>query len=105
MRATGIVRRIDALGRLVLPIELRESLDLSRNDAVEIFTSGDMIVLKKYCPADIFTGEMDDLIDYNGKKVSKKTIKELARIAGFNLTEINRDEDDDMFKLENPLKK
>ena len=44
------------------------------------------IVLKKYEPADIFTGSMDDLIDYKGKKVSKETIKELAILAGFNIS-------------------
>ena len=48
----------------------------------------DKIILKKYNPADIFTGEdMDDLIDYKGKKVSRKSIIELAKLAGFEITE------------------
>lgn len=87
MKSTGIVRKIDALGRMVLPSELRAQFNLKEGDAVEIFTSNDMIVLKKYAPADIFTGEMDNLIEYRGKKVSLNTIKELARIAGFTLND------------------
>ena len=47
----------------------------------------DKIILKKYEPADIFTGEMDDLVDYKGKKVSKKTILDLAALAGLTVTE------------------
>ena len=53
-----------------------------------IFVDDDKIILKKYNPADIFTGEdMDDLIDYKGKKVSRKSIIELAKLAGFEITE------------------
>lgn len=87
MKSTGIVRKIDALGRMVLPSELRANFNIKEGDALEIFTNNDMIVLKKYTPSDIFTGEMDNLIDYRGKKVSVNTIKELARIAGLNVTE------------------
>ncbi len=86
MKSTGIVRKVDQLGRFVLPSELRNSLGI-KDDALEVFTSGDMIVLKKYAPSDIFTGEMNDLIEYRGKKVSKNTIKELCRIAGFKIIE------------------
>lgn len=82
MKSTGIVRKVDELGRIVLPIELRRNLDINEKDALEIFVDDDKIVLKKYEPTDIFTGSMDDLIDYKGKKVSVQSIKELARLAG-----------------------
>lgn len=87
MKSTGIVRKVDELGRVVLPIELRRNLDINEKDALEIFVDDDRIILKKYEPADIFNGSMDDLIDFKGKKVSKKTIIELARLAGLKITE------------------
>ena len=86
MKSTGIVRKVDELGRVVLPIELRRNYNINEKDALEIFVDDEKIVLKKYEPADIFTGSMDDLIDYKGKKVSKETIKELAILAGFNIS-------------------
>ena len=65
MKSTGIVRRLDELGRITLPIELRRNFDVKERDPLEIFVDDDKIILKKYNPADIFTGEdMDDLIDY-----------------------------------------
>ncbi len=97
MKSTGIVRRLDELGRIVLPIELRKNLDINIKDALEIFTNNDTIILKKYNSSDIFTGEMEELIEYKGKKVSKNTIIELAKIAGFeisNLENINTSEID-----------
>ena len=85
VKSTGIVRKVDELGRVVLPIELRRNLDINEKDALEIFVDDDRIVLKKYEPADIFNGSMEDLIDYKGKKVAKQTIIELARLAGLEL--------------------
>ncbi len=63
-----------------MPIELRRNMDINEKDALEIFVDDDTIILKKYQPADIFTGSMEDLIDYKGKKVSKATIIELAKV-------------------------
>ena len=85
MKSTGIVRKLDELGRITLPIELRRNLDVNERDPLEIFVDEDTIILKKYNPADIFTGEMDDLVEYNGKKVSKSSIIELARLAGLTV--------------------
>ena len=82
MKATGIVRKVDELGRVVLPIELRRNLNINEKDPLEIFVDDETIILKKYEPCDIFTGTMEDLIDYEGKKVSKKSIIEMAKIAG-----------------------
>ena len=87
MKSTGVVRKVDELGRVVLPIELRRNLDINEKDALEIFVDDDRIILKKYEPADIFNGSMDDLVDYKGKKVAKETIIELARLAGLKITE------------------
>jgi transcriptional pleiotropic regulator of transition state genes len=60
-------------------------MDINEKDALEIFVDDDTIILKKYQPADIFTGSMEDLIDYKGKKVSKATIIELAKAAGLEV--------------------
>lgn len=85
MKSTGIVRKVDELGRVVLPIELRRNLNINVKDALEIFVDDEKVILKKYEPADIFTGSMDDLIDYKGKKVSKASILEMAKLAGFDI--------------------
>ncbi len=82
MKTTGIVRNLDNLGRVTLPIELRRNLNLNIKDPVEIFVEGDSIILKKYSPCDIFTGEKEDLIEYHGKMVSKKSIEEMAKLSG-----------------------
>lgn len=82
MKATGIVRNLDNLGRVTLPIELRRNLNLDIKDPVEIFVEDDKIILRKYEPCDVFTGAKDDLVEYQGKMVSKETIRELAKIAG-----------------------
>lgn len=82
MKSTGIVRKVDELGRVVLPIELRRSLGINQKDSLEIFVEQDKIVLQKFESADIFTGETDELIEYKGKKVSKATILELASLIG-----------------------
>lgn len=86
MKSTGIVRKVDELGRVVLPMELRRTLNISEKDSLEIFIDEDRIILKKYEPADIFTGEMEDLIDFKGRKVSKHSIIEMAKLAGFRIT-------------------
>lgn len=82
MKSTGIVRKLDELGRITLPIELRRTLGVGERDALEIFVQDDQIVLTKYEPTDIFTGEKDDLYDFCGKKVSKDSIIQLAKLAG-----------------------
>ncbi len=103
MKSTGIVRKVDQLGRMVLPSELRASFNIKDGDSLEIFTSNDMIVLKKYMPSDIFTGEMEDLVEYKGKRVSKNSIRELARLAGFQLKEPTRSSENNSFELEDIL--
>ncbi len=82
MKSTGIVRKLDELGRITLPIELRRTLGVSERDPLEIFVDEDRIILKKYEPTDIFNGSKDNLYDYHGKKISKESIVELAKLAG-----------------------
>jgi len=88
MKETGIVRKLDELGRITLPIELRRTLNLSERDAIEISTENGKIILEKYEPEDIFTGRKEDLIEYCGKKVSKQSILEMAKIAGIAIENI-----------------
>lgn len=82
MKSTGIVRKLDELGRITLPIELRRNLGVEERDPLEIYVEEDRIILQKYEPADIFSGEKDDLIEYCGRRVSKKSIEEMAKIIG-----------------------
>jgi len=87
MRATGIVRKIDELGRITLPIELRRSFNLEEKDPIEILIDNDCIVLRKMEISDIFTNEVEDLVEYKGKLVSKASIIELAKLAGLTVSE------------------
>lgn len=77
MKSTGIVRRVDPLGRIVIPKELRDTFDISVNDALEIFTEGNQIVLRKYEPACIFCGNAKNVINYKGKNLCRKCIHEI----------------------------
>ena len=81
MKSLGIVRKIDELGRIVLPIETRKRLELASGDGVEIFVEKDRVILKKYEPSCIFCGEVEDVVNYNDKKVCKKCIEELKKTA------------------------
>lgn len=82
MKNTGIVRRLDELGRITLPIELRRTLGCEDRGQLEIFVEDDCVILKKYEPADIFTGSKEDLIQFEGRTVSKDSIRRMAVIAG-----------------------
>lgn len=77
MKATGIVRKVDELGRITLPIELRRTLNIDIKDPVEIFIEGEQIVLKKYEPSCIFCGNTKDVVNYKGKNICKSCLKEL----------------------------
>ncbi|WP_125153055.1 AbrB/MazE/SpoVT family DNA-binding domain-containing protein [Clostridium rectalis] len=77
MKSTGIVRRVDELGRIVIPIELRRTLDIEIKDSLEIFVDGEQIILKKYSPSCIFCGNAKDVINYKGKNICKVCLEEL----------------------------
>lgn len=81
MKSLGIVRKIDELGRIVLPIETRRALGLNAGDGAEIFVEGDNIILRKYEPACIFCGSADDIIMYEGKKICRCCVEKLGNEA------------------------
>lgn len=87
MKDTGVIRKVDELGRFTLPMELRRKLNIEVGDPLEVFVDNESIILKKYVASDIFTGDTEDLIEFNGKKVSKKTILQLAKAAGLLVSE------------------
>ena len=78
MKSTGIVRKVDELGRIVLPIELRRTMNIDVRDPMEIFVDGDSIILKKYSPTFIFCGSGDGLMDYKGKKICNHCMNALS---------------------------
>lgn len=86
-KKTGIVRELDRLGRITLPKEFRRSLQLKEKDKLMIFAEEDRIILTRYCEGDIFTGEQEDLVEFEGKFVSRKSIRELVKRAGLELKE------------------
>ena len=77
MKSTGIVRKVDELGRIVLPIEMRRTLGIGEKDSLEIFIDGETVVLKKYSPACIFCGSAKDNIEYKGKRVCRDCLSNL----------------------------
>ena len=72
MKSTGIVRNVDGLGRVVLPIELRRTMGIAEKDPMEIFVDGDLIILRKYEPACIFCGNNTDVQHFNRKMVCRE---------------------------------
>ena len=75
MKSTGIVRKVDELGRIVLPIELRRTLGIEEKDRIEIFVDGESIILRKYQPACIFCDNAKDIINYKGKNICPDCIR------------------------------
>jgi transcriptional pleiotropic regulator of transition state genes len=78
MKSTGIVRRVDELGRVVIPIELRRSLDIAEKDGLEISVDNDRIVLRKYAPACVFCGSEDEVSSFKGKNVCKTCLTAMS---------------------------
>lgn len=78
MKSTGIVRKVDELGRIVLPMELRKNLDINIKDSLEIYVDGNSVILKKYFPACIFCGEADDVLSFKGKNVCNDCLKTIS---------------------------
>ena len=79
MKATGIVRKVDELGRVVLPIELRNKFDIKVKDPIEIFVDGSSIVLKKYETNCIFCGSTKNLITHNDKLICEKCAEKIGK--------------------------
>jgi transcriptional pleiotropic regulator of transition state genes len=80
MKSTGIVRKVDELGRIVLPIELRRTLDIAERDELEIYLDDDKVILKKYEPSCIFCGSSCGLVTYQGRNVCMECIENMSNI-------------------------
>lgn len=79
MKSTGIVRKIDELGRIVLPIELRRTLDIGEKDAVEIYVEGETIILKKYKSACAFCNSTESIVSFKGKYICADCLAQLKK--------------------------
>jgi transcriptional pleiotropic regulator of transition state genes len=79
LKSTGIVRKVDELGRVVIPIELRRTLNIEEKDSLEIYVDGEHIILKKYEPACIFCGNAKDVIQYKGKNICPACMEEFKK--------------------------
>lgn len=77
MKNTGIVRKVDELGRIVIPKELRRIFEIEEADPLEIYTEGEQIILKKYAPACIFCGETKEVVNYKGKNICKYCLNDI----------------------------
>ena len=78
MKSTGIVRKVDELGRIVIPIELRRTLDIGIKDSLEIYVEDDQIILKKYMPACSFCNNASDIQQFKGKNICSECLTELV---------------------------
>jgi AbrB family transcriptional regulator, transcriptional pleiotropic regulator of transition state genes len=79
MKSTGIVRKVDELGRVVIPIELRRTLEIAEKDSLEIYVDGEQIILKKYQPACIFCSNAKDVENYKGKNICQTCLTDLRK--------------------------
>ncbi len=79
MKATGITRKIDELGRIVLPIELRRGLDISEKDALEIYVEDEKIILKKYKQACAFCGSEENIVGFKSKFICTDCVGQLKK--------------------------
>ena len=77
MKSTGIVRKVDELGRIVIPKELRKTFDIAEKDSLEIYVDGEQIILKKYSPACIFCGQAKDVTNFKGKNICPDCASEI----------------------------
>ena len=78
MKSTGIIRKVDELGRVVIPIEIRNKFNIVEKDPIEIYVDGSCIILKKFEPNCIFCGNTKDLISYKDKLVCPKCAKQIS---------------------------
>lgn len=78
MKSTGIIRKVDELGRIVLPIEIRRTLDIAERDELEIFMDNDQIVLQKFEPSCVFCSRVHGLVNFRGKNICQDCVKEIS---------------------------
>ncbi len=82
LKATGVVRKVDELGRIVIPIELRRTMGIEEKDALEIYVDSEKIILKKYEPACIFCGNAEDVTNYKGKNICTSCMGDIRKLVG-----------------------
>jgi transcriptional pleiotropic regulator of transition state genes len=80
MKSTGIVRKMDTLGRVVIPIELRRTLGIDLKDSIEIFVDKDAIILKKYNPSCIYCDNASDLTSFGGKNICLECLEKIKSL-------------------------
>ncbi len=82
MKSTGIIRKVDELGRIVLPIELRRTMDIAVRDELEIFIDNNRVVLQKceHSVSCIFCGSTQDLCSYCSKNVCRDCLEEMRQL-------------------------
>ncbi len=80
MKSTGILRSVDELGRIVLPKSMRQNLEISERDQMEIYTEGDRIILRKHQPSCVFCEGVENVVFFNGKRVCAACLEELKRM-------------------------
>ena len=81
MKSTGIVRKVDELGRVVIPVELRRTLNIDTKDALEIYVDEEKIIFKKYQPACIFCGDAEDVMNFKGKNICPSCLEDISENA------------------------
>lgn len=79
MKSTGMVRKIDELGRVVIPIEIRNTLNIESRDPLEIFVEGDRIILTKFSPSCLFCDSTDKVVFFNGKRICHDCLAQLKK--------------------------
>ena len=80
MKSTGIIRKVDELGRVVFPIEIRNKFEIAEKDPIEIYVEGSSIVLKKFEQNCIFCGSTKDLVEYKDKLICSKCADNLMKL-------------------------
>ncbi len=79
MKSTGMVRKVDELGRIVLPAEIRQTLDIKVKDPIEIFTEEGRIILQKYQPSCVFCNNVDQVVYFKDKRICSACLEQLKR--------------------------
>ena len=90
MKSTGIVRKVDELGRVVIPIELRNKFNISEKDPIEIYVDGSNIILKKYEVSCIFCGNTEKLKEYKDKQICENCLKKISNLSEKNNKKTNK---------------
>lgn len=80
MKSIGIVRKVDELGRVVLPVELRRIFDIEEKDSLEIFTENDCIVLKKFNPSCVFCGNTENIMQFGDKNICTECVENIKKL-------------------------